>query len=286
MGVPVFDQLSWAYHSVLSNTDPRVAKWPLMGSPLPVISLLIGYVYFVKVWGPAWMRDRKAFNLRNIILLYNVGHVLANAFFFIYGGRQTYLFGDYSWFCEPVNLTTEPKSMLLITLGWWYMLLKLTELMDTVFFVLTKKNNHISALHVIHHSLVAWSVWLGVNFGATGQNAFFPFLNCFIHCIMYTYYALAALGPQLRPYLWWKRYLTQLQMSQFVALMVHGAIPVFYDCGFPPYFGYLTIFEAVLFFGLFFNFYVKTYHRNSARLEANRASKEASNGHQETVKSR
>ncbi|KAH7947818.1 elongation of very long chain fatty acids protein AAEL008004 [Rhipicephalus sanguineus] len=275
MGIPVFDQLSWAYHSVLSNTDPRVAKWPLMGSPLPVISILIGYVYFVKVWGPAWMRDRKAFNLRNIILAYNMGHVAANAFFFFYGGRLTYLFGDYSWFCEPVNLTTEPKSMLLITLGWWYMLLKLSELMDTVFFVLTKKNSHISALHVIHHSLVAWSVWLGVNFGATGQNAFFPFLNCFIHMIMYTYYALAALGPRLRPYLWWKRYLTQLQMSQFIALMIHGAIPVFYDCGFPPYFGYMTILEAVLFFVLFFNFYVKTYTRNNSLRQENGLRQEA-----------
>lgn len=266
MGVPVVDQLGWAYQSILANTDPRVAKWPLMGSPLPVLSLLAGYVYFVKVWGPGWMRDKKPFQLKLPILAYNVAMVAANGFFFIYGGRRTYLpGGSYSWFCQPVDYSSEPQPMLLITLGWWYLVLKLAELMDTVFFVLTKKNNHISALHVIHHSLVAWSVWMGVNFGATGQNAFFPFVNCFIHCVMYTYYALAALGPKLRPYLWWKRYLTQLQMSQFISLIIHGSIPVFYDCGFPPYFGYLTIFEASLFFALFFNFYVKTYRAEAVR---------------------
>lgn len=262
MTVPVVDQLSWAYHGILSNTDPRVAGWPFMGSPIPILTLLAGYVYFVKVWGPNWMRDRKPFQLRWLILAYNVGMVLANGFFFVYGGPRTYLGGSYSWFCEPVNYTTDDEPMLIIRLGWWYLLLKVAELMDTVFFVLTKKLSHISVLHVIHHSLVAWSVWLGVNFGATGQNCFFPFVNCFIHMIMYTYYALAALGPSVRPYLWWKRYLTQLQMAQFISLIVHGSIPVFYDCGFPPYFGYLTIFEASLFFALFFNFYVNTYNRH------------------------
>lgn len=29
---------------------------------------------------------------------------------------------------------------------------------------------------------------------------------------MYTYYWLAALGPHMQPYLWWKRYLTRLQL--------------------------------------------------------------------------
>lgn len=29
---------------------------------------------------------------------------------------------------------------------------------------------------------------------------------------MYTYYGLAAIGPHMAPYLWWKRYLTQIQL--------------------------------------------------------------------------
>ena len=33
-----------------------------------------------------------------------------------------------------------------------------------------------------------------------------------VHSVMYLYYALAALGPWMRPYLWWKKYLTQLQL--------------------------------------------------------------------------
>lgn len=29
---------------------------------------------------------------------------------------------------------------------------------------------------------------------------------------MYTYYLLAALGPEVQKYLWWKKYITVLQM--------------------------------------------------------------------------
>lgn len=102
--------------------------------------------------------------------------------------------------------------MLLLRLGWWFQILKIVELSDTIFFVLRKKFTHISILHVVHHSLVAWGVWIGLKFGGGGHNAFFPLINCAVHMIMYAYYCLAALGPKVRPYLWWKRYLTILQM--------------------------------------------------------------------------
>lgn len=36
---------------------------------------------------------------------------------------------------------------------------------------------------------------------------------------MYLYYGLAALGPHMQQYLWWKRYLTSLQLVSRVALM-------------------------------------------------------------------
>lgn len=41
-------------------------------------------------------------------------------------------------------------------------------------------------------------------FGAT--------INSSIHVLMYGYYGLAALGPQMQKYLWWKKYLTIIQM--------------------------------------------------------------------------
>lgn len=34
----------------------------------------------------------------------------------------------------------------------------------------------------------------------------------FFHQIMYSYYAASAMGPRLKPYLWWKKYLTIIQL--------------------------------------------------------------------------
>jgi len=36
--------------------------------------------------------------------------------------------------------------------------------------------------------------------------------NSFIHIFMYTYYLLAAFGPHMQKYLWWKRYMTKMQL--------------------------------------------------------------------------
>ena len=36
-------------------------------------------------------------------------------------------------------------------------------------------------------------------------------LNSFVHVVMYAYYGLSVF-PALRSFLWWKRYLTQLQL--------------------------------------------------------------------------
>jgi len=37
-------------------------------------------------------------------------------------------------------------------------------------------------------------------------------INSFVHVLMYTYYGLSALGPHMQKYLWWKKYLTRVQL--------------------------------------------------------------------------
>lgn len=45
-----------------------------------------------------------------------------------------------------------------------------------------------------------------------GHSTFFGLLNTFVHIVMYSYYLFAAMGPQFQRFLWWKKYLTALQM--------------------------------------------------------------------------
>ena len=61
-----------------------------------------------------------------------------------------------------------------------------------------------------------------IRFVGGGQSGFGPFLNSGVHCVMYLYYFLAACGPSVQTYLWWKRYLTTMQMVQFVLVFLHA----------------------------------------------------------------
>lgn len=43
--------------------------------------------------------------------------------------------------------------------------------------------------------------------------AFLPaMVNSFIHVLMYSYYALSVFGPSISKFLWWKKYLTIMQL--------------------------------------------------------------------------
>jgi elongation of very long chain fatty acids protein 7 len=83
---------------------------------------------------------------------------------------------------------------------------------------------------------------------------------------MYTYYGLAACGPQVQRFLWWKKYLTVFQMIQFVMIFTHAFQLLFYtDCNFPKVFALWIGAHGVLFWFLFSNFYDKAYNGRSDR---------------------
>ncbi|XP_070499658.1 very long chain fatty acid elongase 7-like [Chironomus tepperi] len=242
-----------------NKSDPRTTNWFLMSSPLPTIMICLSYVYIVKVAGPKFMENRKPFKLRKFIIIYNFLQVLFSAYLF-YEVAFSGWFSHYNWRCQPVDRSLSESAIRMIYVSWWYYFSKFTEFFDTFFFVLRKRYDQVSTLHVIHHGIMPFSVWWGVKFMPGGHSTFFGFLNTFVHIVMYTYYMLAAIGPQMQKYLWWKKYLTLLQMAQFVGIMVH-AFQLFFSnpCNYPMSFAYWIGGHGVLFFFLFKNFYKQAY---------------------------
>lgn len=248
--------------------DPRTNNWLLMSSPFPTLAICFSYVYLVKVFGPRLMENRKPMDLRYVLIAYNLFQVLFSAWLFYELSMSGWLTGHYSLRCQPVDYSNHPVTLRMVNVCWWYYFSKFTEFFDTIFFVLRKKNEHVSTLHVIHHGCMPMSVWFGVKFTPGGHSTFFGLLNTFVHIIMYTYYLLAALGPQMHKYLWWKKYLTTLQMAQFVAIMVHAFQLLFIDCNYPRAFVWWIGMHAVMFFFLFKEFYNQSYNRSRKLKEA------------------
>ncbi|KAG5314220.1 ELVL1 protein, partial [Acromyrmex insinuator] len=249
---------------MINKSDPRVNDWPMMSGPFSTLAICLFYAYFVKVLGPKMMENRKPFDLRKVMIWYNLFQVIFSTWLFN-ESLVTGWGGQYSFRCQPVDYSNDPIALRMAQGCWWYYISKFIELTDTIFFVLRKKNDHISTLHVIHHGCMPISVWFGVKFTPGGHSTFFGFLNTFVHIIMYSYYLLAALGPQIQPYLWWKKYLTTLQMIQFVIVMIHAFQLLFIDCNYPKAFVWLIGMHAIIFYSLFRNFYNEAYKKKNLK---------------------
>jgi hypothetical protein len=62
--------------------DSRTRDWILTGGPIPVLTILITYQYFCRSAGPRWMKDRKPFELNNVLIVYNAIQVVFSMWLF------------------------------------------------------------------------------------------------------------------------------------------------------------------------------------------------------------
>lgn len=245
------------------NGDQRSSKLPFMsGGPWKLIYATLIYLYLIKWLLPKLMSRFKPLELNWCIRSYNLLMVLSNMFAFYHGIRILEL-GTKCFGCEVINHDDySPKAMELLHYGWLFFISRLVEWLDTIFFVLRKKEKQVTKLHVFHHSFVPMICWTYLKFHPGYTVAFFPLVNTFVHTIMYTYYLLATFGSRIQPYLWWKKYLTSLQIAQFVLILIQlGSIPLSSDekCQYPRGFLYVAFGGAILFLWLFYTYYVETY---------------------------
>jgi elongation of very long chain fatty acids protein 4 len=112
---------------------------------------------------------------------------------------------------------------------------KIYEFVDTFIMLLKGNIKQISFLHVYHHSTISF-IWWMITRKAPGGDAYFSAaLNSWVHVCMYTYYLSATLIGKNKlirdKYLWWGKYLTQLQILQFVLNLLQAL----YCSAFSPY---------------------------------------------------
>nr|XP_022906047.1 uncharacterized protein LOC111417878 [Onthophagus taurus] len=240
-------------------SDPRTKDIFLMSSPFPILSILGLYLWFCLKAGPHFMKNREPFKLKNTLIVYNVFQIITSAFFFV-EASSLWLF-KYNLSCEPVDYSNNPDAVYVLHLTYIYFLSKVIELLDTIFFILRKKYSQVTTLHLYHHASTAFIIWVTAKYVGGGQATFAGFLNSFVHIIMYTYYLIAGLGPKYQKYLTWKKYITQIQLIQFLIIFIKGMQAIFTNCNFPKSHILLQISEAVLFFYMFSSFYSKQYNK-------------------------
>lgn len=246
--------------SVICALDTRIDDWLLMDSPALVVVICATYFVSAKFLGFRFMQNRQPFDLRRIIVIYNIFQILSNAWI-VYVLIKGWWGGNITFFCDAGESYTNPDVGIPILRGaHLFFLIKFVDFFDTLFFILHKKNSHVSWLHVYHHSIMPIAVWLGIRFVGSTPGILYACLNATIHVFMYFYYFLTGLGPRYKKFLFWKKYLTMMQLGQFIIAALHSLILLFLDCDLPvARYGAMFLPLEVSFFFLFMNFYRKTY---------------------------
>ncbi|XP_054654273.1 elongation of very long chain fatty acids protein 5 [Dunckerocampus dactyliophorus] len=254
-----FDRrLNTLFGSWLGPRDQRVRGWLLLDNYSPTFALTL--LYLVVVWtGPKYMKHRQPYSCRGALVLYNAGLTLLS-FCMFYQLVTAVWQGSYDFYCQNTHSAQESDNKVMNVL-WWYYFSKFIEFMDTIFFILRKNNHQITFLHVYHHTSMLNIWWFVMNWLPCGHSYFGPCLNSFVHVVMYSYYGLSAI-PAMRPYLWWKKYITQLQMIQFVLTVLQTMCAVIWPCGLPLGWLYFEITYMLTLVMFFSNFYFQTYKKH------------------------
>lgn len=126
----LFDYVLHQYWN--DSADPRTADLPLMsGGPWFIISMMLIYVLLCGYIGPAIMKNHQPFQLRNIMLVYNIIAVLLNAYFFIMFFYYLNFGQELFNFSFPSHINITSKQIWLSRLAYFYFLSKLYDLLDT-----------------------------------------------------------------------------------------------------------------------------------------------------------
>nr|UZZ64687.1 fatty acid elongase elovl1c [Platychelipus littoralis] len=252
----------------VEKKDTRVREWFLMSSIYPMLIICTIYVTIALFVGPMFMKTRRPYEIKKLVMGYNIFQVIAS-FWIFQGLLRSGWTTSYSLICQPVdkNPNMDSEGYQMAVWVWRASLFRIVDFTDTFFFIARKKFEHVSLLQVIHHFLTPLYGFMLTTYAPGGNDSFGGVVNYFIHIVMYSYYFLSSLGPKYRKYLWWKQYLTQFQIIQFVISLFKTAINAFQitDCGFPWQVSLVSMFMYILMLLLFLEFYIKTYNQKKKK---------------------
>jgi len=226
-----------------------------------VVIAVISYLIILRV-STRLMKNQSPFTAKKLTAIHNLFLFIVSCIMLIGVLKSVFdIYLDGGW--EGIAIDSKRKYRAGKLSFWMYVfyLTKPYEFIDT--FIMIMKKRELNFLHVWHHCSTFLLVWITMTQEMSIQWLSIS-VNCFVHCWMYYYYFMASLGHQI----WWKRYLTQLQIFQFIATVtINCSWIYFYLTGRNPsgtiegfYFGMFIITSFLI---LFINFYIQNYQSNA-----------------------
>lgn len=222
--------IDWSSVDWKQLVNPSDFQWiygrtPFSHIQVPIIASIIYLVSLFLL--QAWMKDRKAYVIKEFTFVHNVILTLLSTTMFVGTAYGAYLKYQSQGFFEGLVCEQESHPIRGPLFYWSYIfyLSKFYELVDSYLLVLKKKP--LIFLHVFHHFVMPYVCWAGLEGKWCMALWTSSFWNSFVHIWMYYYYSISTLGYTS----WWKKYLTGLQIYQFVSGVLYTAVYFYYYFG-------------------------------------------------------
>ncbi|KAG1825929.1 ELO family [Suillus subaureus] len=242
--------------------ETPLSTWPVVTTALAsYLAIIFGIREIMKDRSP--QRLNTLFRIHNVFL--SVGSLILLVLMMEEVGSIWLTNTTYGTMCDETSWTERLEFYYMINYYFKYI-----ELFDTVFLALKKKP--LAFLHVFHHSATALLCFVQLN-GKTSVSWVVISLNLAVHVIMYYYYFATAGGAKI----WWKKYLTSMQIIQFIIDIVivyfgtyqHYAathyhhLPHWSNCAGTETAALFGCGLLTTYLGLFINFYIQTYKKSA-----------------------
>lgn len=187
----------------------------------PIIMLSAVFVYMFISSTSFMIGDyyQKLVRIKEIIMFHNIVSICLSLYMFVGIAIHTKTH-NYTWMGNELDQSDTTLANYL----WIFHLTKYYECMDTFIMIFRKSFRQITFLHVYHHATMIVFTWMVLYNHPGGDFYLGPMLNSFVHVWMYIYYLCASFLDKKRKvkYLWWSKYLTQLQIIQFFINLYHS----------------------------------------------------------------
>jgi len=190
-------------------------------------------IYLVVVFGLQYlMKDRKKFELNSIVPVHNfflsalslimmLGMVIPLSQLLletISSQSPTKLPLTELYLCDPAKKLATGTQVFFFYI---FFLSKYYEFLDTIIIVLKKRP--VIFLHVYHHCITVLLMFVMLE-NEVAVQWLAATANCSVHIPMYYYYAMSSLGKNV----WWKKYITKMQIMQFVLDITANCVGFYY----------------------------------------------------------
>lgn len=237
---------------------------PAVDSPTPVLLAIFLYVTTVTL-GLRWTRAlglkprlQEPAYLQVLVIVHNCFCLFLSLYMFVGISYRCYQLRYALW----GNAYEESETELAHYIYVFYMS-KYIEFIDTIIMLLKRNVRQITVLHVYHHVSIAFIWWMIAHHAPGGDAYFSAAMNSAVHVFMYLYYLLSALlrndEKKRRKYLFWGRYLTQLQMIQFTFNMIQAYYCMKINALYPQFLCKILFYYMISLLLLFINFYMRKY---------------------------